>query len=133
MMHSGLEVEWRCKKHWEWRSAKRCARCIVRNTVYHILYSYSLWIIILYAVFYVVLYSLHLGILPVAVLWGLIWIFAVKMKGEKNNTAIQAECRSCGDLADTAKGWTGPNCSFICQECIEIALCLLEEYRNKKN
>ena len=76
---------------------------------------------------------LSVGILPVAVLWGLIWIFAVKMKGEKNNTAIQAECRSCGDLADTAKGWTGPNCSFICQECIEIALCLLEEYRNKKN
>ena len=76
---------------------------------------------------------LSFGILPVAVLWGLIWIFAVKMKGEKNNTAIQAKCRSCGDLADTAKGWTGPNCSFICQECIEIALCLLEEYRNKKN
>ena len=42
------------------------------------------------------------------------------------------ECCSCRDLADRAKGWTEQGSGFICQECLEIALCLLEEWRNRE-
>jgi hypothetical protein len=51
----------------------------------------------------------------------------------EGRTIIQAQCLSCGTLADTATGFYLPRLRFICQECTEIALYLLEEYRNKKN
>ncbi len=49
----------------------------------------------------------------------------------KNDTVIQAECRSCGNLANTAKGRIARNFRFTCHECTETALYLLGVRRNK--
>jgi len=49
---------------------------------------------------------------------------SIELNELRDNT--HAECRSCEEFADTAKGWTGPKFGFICQDCIERALRLLE-------